>query len=244
MRCWICGSIANSGEHKIKKSSLLKMYKNEFNDKSMYHYNGNNDTFCKIPGANSKKLKYLNTLCSDCNNAKTQDFDLAYDTFFNYCIANREIILEKRVIDFFDIYGDEFPTSQTNLFKYFVKLLGCAIHASGHIVPSDLIDLLDRKLFKTGLALSFTINESEISFEKETTVCKMGIGKLVTTQENLKLKNIPLYKWSTFFSYMQINYWYLTRINGPFGAPWIADSRYLYLGYTNQQLEEERTTII
>lgn len=32
----------------------------------------------------------------------------------------------------------------------------------------------------------------------------MGIGKLVTTQENLKLKNFHIYKWDTYFSYMQI----------------------------------------
>ncbi len=233
MICWICGDIANSGEHKIKKSSLVKMYKNDFDKKTMLYCNENNNTVNKLPEANSKKLKYLNTICSYCNNSRTQNFDIAYDIFFNYCLLNKEMILRRRMIDFFDVYGESFPKLQTDLFKYFVKLFGCDLHANGNKVPQDLINLLDKSHFKTGLKISFAINETNYYLNNNI----MGIGTLSTTQENLILKNIDIYKWSTYFSYIQICYWYCTEVNGPFGEPWIADKRFLYLGYTNNQLE-------
>jgi hypothetical protein len=231
MKCWICGNIANSGEHKIKKSSLVKIYKNNFDNKEMLYCNEDNNCMVKLPGANSKKLKYQNTICTDCNNAKTQDFDLAYDIFFDYCIQNLKIIFQKRVIDFFDVYGDSFPKQQTDLFKYFVKLFGCDLYKNGRDVPFDLIELLDKENFQTALQISFTIDESKIEEEHYSS----GIGTLVHS-----LDSSIKYKWDMFFPFIKVIYWYNTEINGPFGDSWIADKRYIYLGYTNHEFEKIR----
>jgi 5-methylcytosine-specific restriction endonuclease McrA len=118
-KCWICRAIADTGEHKIKKSLLKNLYSVEFQEQKMLFYK--NKKFRKLQGANSSLIKYSNTLCRHCNNTFTQPYDIAFDTFIKYIQKNRKTISKFRYIDFQDVYKDNFDDKLTDLYKYFTK---------------------------------------------------------------------------------------------------------------------------
>lgn len=230
-KCWICGKDADSGEHKIKKSLLNKLFSDSFKSGDMLHFK--DGKYSKIHGSNSKKLKQF-VLCSDCNNTKTQPFDLAFEKFHNYVIENSEVIIKKRFINFYDIYGDDFPKQQTNLFKYFVKRFGCDLSGAGHKVPFDLVNLLNKDFFTTALKISFSIIEEATRLD-DPTMFPAGIGPLITSQENVKTKAEPdaWYMFDEYFAYLKIFFWYGIEVGACLGSEWIANKQCVYLGSVN-----------
>lgn len=229
MKCWICGSEATTGEHKIKKSLLKEVFIDNFKNQEMLHFK--NNKFTKIQGIDSSKIKYKESLCAYCNNQYTQTFDRAYDTFIDFIMNNFSSINQKRIINFYDIYKESFPKEQTNLFKYFVKIFGCDLNDNGFSVPKDIIELLNKEHFETKLRISFSINEDylNINYQKKG---KYGIGYLVTSQTNLKTKN-ELNTWYNFEiinSYLSIHFFYNCPFDLGLGSDWIANKQFLYLG--------------
>lgn len=229
MKCWICGLVATTKEHKIKKSTLKKIYQKEFQNGEMLHFK--NGKYSKIQGVDSNKIKYQKSLCAKCNNEFTHPFDNSYDLFLNYIIENYQHITKIRIINFFDIYGDTFPLMQLNLFKYFMKIFGCDLIEYGFKVPKDLIDLLCKEHFKTKIKITFSINEDILTTEEPTKVLQ-GIGSLMTSIANLKSKNEidTNYKFSINLSYLRVNFFYNRFTDIGVGSDWIADKQYLYIG--------------
>jgi hypothetical protein len=227
MKCWICGQPADSREHKVKKSVVEKTYKDFFDNGTVLHLR--DGKFTKLQGPDSKKIKYEKTICAYCNNNRTQQFDEAYEQFFNYVQDQSLLISEKRMIDFKDIYGHNFEAGQLNLFKYFVKLFGCDLRSVDHPVPEDLPILLGKTQFKTALKITFAVNTRKLG-HADTNSFGMGINSLVVNQVS-RTDTTPIgYKWSVFFSFINIFFWYNFNPDGPHGRPWIADNRYVYLG--------------
>lgn len=109
------------------------------------------------------------------------------------------MISNYRIIDFSKIYINNFPLKQTNLFKYFVKILGCDLKTYGFDIPLDLIDLLNKEHFRTKLKITFSLNENILKL-KYPHKAKLGIGSLITSEENLKTK-------------IKTNSWYKFSIN-------------------------------
>jgi hypothetical protein len=197
----------------------------------------------KLQGPGSKKIKYEASLCSDCNSNRTQPYDRAFDKFSEFVLRNEEVILMRRVIDFSEVYGDSFQADQLNLFKYFVKLFGCDLIEHGHAVPDDLVQLLNEEHFLTRLKISFAVNEDKLLFPKPTDR-PVGIGELHTTVRNIETRDEPKYRWHTYFSFLHVYYWYWMAPDGPYGAPWIADAQYLYLGSYFSLTPEQRTEFL
>ena len=80
-----------------------------------------------MQGSASKKVKYDNIICSVCNNHYSQPWDKAYSEFINFFIKNRCIAY----VDFKQIFGKDYIDNFRNLYKYFVKSLGCALVSGG-----------------------------------------------------------------------------------------------------------------
>jgi hypothetical protein len=228
MKCWICKNSANSREHRIKKSDLVSLYgKGPYNEPLLL-IKGNANKI-QIQGPDQIHLKYPINICDKCNNEFSQPFDKAYEKFTDYVLNNEEKILSRRFIDFEDIYGLTFEVGQRDLFKYFVKSLGCRIVELGHKVPSDLRYLLYKKKFITRLYINFAINEDKAIFirGKDRFV---GLGKLLTSEKNLKTKNDPKYQWNLYISFVHVFFWYVYPPDGIYGSPWTADSKFVYFG--------------
>jgi len=224
MNCWMCGNIADSKEHKIKKSLLKNIFSEEFENKSMRHIKYGIET--KLPGPNSDKIKFKKVICKKCNNEKTQNHDKAFDIFINYLINNHENINKNRIINFEKIYGDEFPKEQLNLYKYFVKIFGCDLRENDFDVPFDLINLLDEDSFLTKLKITFSINEKIIN-SSAPIKSYYGNGHLITNYKNgLDSK----FRFEIDLSYLRVNLFYNSFTDIGLGSEWIADKQYIYLG--------------
>jgi hypothetical protein len=252
--CWICGKLADSAEHKIKKSDIVKITgtgswkKGEF---LLYQ----DDSFIPLQGPNSKLVKYNKILCSSCNNNFTQPFDKAYECFINYICENRDLILNQRFVDFKKVYGDNFANGQRNLYKYLVKSFGCRLAYCNSQIPTDLSRLLYQESFKTQLRISFAVNEDKFlheSFEK-----MVGNGDLYAGFESKKTLSFPrklfsmidssilcIYEYSEYFGWLHIFYWYNSLPDGDFGNSWIANSQHIYLGSFYPFSDEKREKIL
>ena len=71
--CWICGAPADSREHKIKRSDLVREFGDGpyRDDDTLIHFMDGQDPR-DLQGPNAKRLKYDPVLCGDCNSARSQ----------------------------------------------------------------------------------------------------------------------------------------------------------------------------
>jgi hypothetical protein len=136
MKCWICGGLANSREHKFKKSDLIRSSTAWAPDDQPYLIAGGRQR--RIPSPNSKIATFGKVLCTDCNSTRTQPFDRAYEAFSRWVNqTNRDIMLHSH-LDFSAIYGTDFAASVLNLKKYFIKHLGCRLASDRYSIPEGL----------------------------------------------------------------------------------------------------------
>ncbi|WP_321471320.1 hypothetical protein [Halarcobacter sp.] len=237
-KCWICGSIADSREHKIKKSDIIKTYGKSYRKNNECILVDSQKKEHKIQGPNSNLLKYEPLICKYCNNTKTQPFDFAYERFMEYFFKNKKDILYKRFIDFKDVYGEDFEVEQRNLFKYFAKSFGCRVATYGDKVPEDIVNLLSLEEFSTGLKISFSINEDKLLFNLNL----IGNEDLFYTEYNNGIRG---YSYGEYNDCLTIKIHYINEISGEFGSTWIANNRFIYLGSFNSSLpDEERKKLI
>jgi hypothetical protein len=82
MKCWICGAEATSGEHLLKESTLKELFGEVSQQKLLYHSSARKKNK-HLQSTNSELVK-LRVLCAQCNSSRTQQSDLAWDTFIAY----------------------------------------------------------------------------------------------------------------------------------------------------------------
>ena len=76
--CWMCGSSADSREHRYKNSEIKRAFpasnKNQFSDCPGIAFNFSyNDGNCYwVRGSNQNSEKYPRLICAFCNNKRTQ----------------------------------------------------------------------------------------------------------------------------------------------------------------------------
>ena len=251
--CWICKQVADSAEHRVKRSDLVNLH-------GSGSYTGKNALVLvregkeiPIQGPNSKVVKYKKNLCAKCNNDFSQPFDKAYELFVAYLLQNENIVLKRRFINFKDVYGDEFEVSQRNLYKYFVKSFGCRLANDGYPVPGDLPALLPKKRFRTRLRLTFSVHEDLLLTPERFKI--LGNGQLMTSVPLRETRPTWIERWrakkygrtlpfeyqcNENFNWLYVWYWYNSQSDGKLGSTWIADSQYIYLGSHEVLSDEEK----
>jgi hypothetical protein len=141
--CWWCEAVANSREHKFKKSDVARASKSwAHNDKPVYFSADSRVT--KIMGPNSNLVKFARVICEPCNNTKSQPFDRAYDTFGTWVRARGEALMGEDSLDWTAIYGPRPEEHVLNLLKYFVKHMACRAAESKAAIPSEYVAMLDQ----------------------------------------------------------------------------------------------------
>ena len=144
VKCWICGNEANSGEHKIKKSDLIQVFK-EVTQKNPLDSTKNGKLQKNIGSLNSKKLKYY-SICAKCNNERSQEFDKSWEKLSAYLYENNKQILKNNQINILDIFPNNTREEMKNIQLYFSKIFGCEIKE--HNVPIDLSKFSESILHK------------------------------------------------------------------------------------------------
>src|SRR5689334_9234505 len=83
-RCWWCGNAADSGEHKYKRTDLVREFGSGpwRGQSAVAQVVGEKQRDLQSPG--SARLKFSKVLCGTCNSARSQAFDQAYEQFAEY----------------------------------------------------------------------------------------------------------------------------------------------------------------
>lgn len=228
IKCWLCLNEANSREHIIKKSDIVRAYGRQLQKNSLSHVRAGVQRLLQSP--DSKIIKYEPSLCHTCNTTITQPFDRAYDTFINYIYKNENDILRKRFIDFYDVYGESFEEGQRNLYKYFTKSFACRLYSANHKVPEDVVALMCKEHFQTALRLNFSVSEDIIAMPKDVRDGFIGKGELFAMLNKKDTSIVNGYTWNEHVSWFFTSYWYNVEPNGALACIWVADSQYVYLG--------------
>lgn len=238
MKCWICGNFADSGEHRIKKSDLIKIHgKGPYkDDQSLVMIKSGKEI--SIQGPNSKFLKYKKSLCKKCNGSGTQKYDDAYSIFINYLDDKKDEILSKRIINLAEVYQTNVDDKQRHLYKYFVKSYGCRVVEAGRAVPKHLVDIFQKKAFQTNLFITFAVNEDKVNYMPEN-VKMVGNGNLLWSEQIDENGDFSA-TYQEYYSYLHIYYWHNCGWNYGLGSRWLADSLFLYLGSFSPLTPEQR----
>lgn len=230
MNCWMCGDFANSAEHRIKKSDLVRAFGRGpyVHDKQLVLLRDGK----KIPvlGPKASVVKYPPSLCRQCNTTTSQPFDRAYDQFIDWMLSNERSVLKRRYIDFEEIFDSDWQSKQLNLYKYFAKGFGCRLIAAGYMPPDDVVELMSLDRFDTGLRVSFSVLEGLLMLEKCDQKAFVGNRDLLAIPSKENSKEYCQFVCGENVSWLTTWCSYNMEMDGPYGSPWIADKRYVYLG--------------
>lgn len=159
MLCWICNEkTANSGEHKFKSSLLKQMHGKIFDQEINYEFGAKK---LRLEGPNNKKVKFPKIICDQCNNSNTSLHDIAFDKFINWSYNHFDKMRLTKVLDFEEIYGENWLEEKMNLLKYMAKHAGCKI-VTGEIENdvSKLSDLIYKDQKTESFQIKFLIKEA------------------------------------------------------------------------------------
>lgn len=130
--CWICGAEADSREHIVKRSDLRALFSDH---RRLYVYRGRNRPLF-AQGTGSDLLKYGKTLCSICNNSRTQPHDRAWGSLSRFIQAQEHGLNAGDRINFANVFPVKTRAQMVNTHLFFVKLFGCLVVQSG--APLDV----------------------------------------------------------------------------------------------------------
>ena len=239
--CWICRERkASSHEHKFKASDLRRFFgKGKWNP-GADPVHGIEDDLVPVQGPNSKRMTFGPVLCGQCNNTETQVFDRAYDLFIEWCLANKDLVVDTRHIDFADVFERTWESSQLNLFRYFTKHLGCNIaRTEQHQVPNDLRDILHQDLFRTRLRITINIHEDLLVLPGLDAGLMLGNLGYVQRAD----ANHSSYWTHIIVGWVMVRLWYNTEILDD-ATPWIADQKAVNVGLFRSLTDEQREDVI
>jgi hypothetical protein len=177
--CWWCGAKADSREHKWKKSEVTALYGSANSENYPLFWVDDSGGTKEIQGPNSSLLKFEKSLCQNCNSARSQPFDHAYDQWIHYLVANYDQIIESRIIDFRNVVETGYEDFKLNLAKYYAKHIGCKVADGAGVVPASLIAFLNGDSFDTQFVWAeFCINRLALK-NHEITRHRLGSSQTV-----------------------------------------------------------------
>ena len=157
--CWICGAAADSREHIIKQSDIRRIFGRGPYPKGsrLVRIDDGNDKKKIIQSEDSTHIKYQPCLCYNCNSARSQPWDLAYDRFMDFIQVQSYTVQRTRKIDLGQVAPGGGAQLASNLYAYFVKSFGCKMAEHGQGPPIELREFLLGERNRTELVLSFAV---------------------------------------------------------------------------------------
>lgn len=126
-RCWWCQAPADSREHRWKASDVVREYgKPPYNElRTLTRFSGADRHVFR--GPKSGLVKFTASLCSRCNNTRSQPFDYAWDEFVTFVAEREAQILGARAIDWFDAFGASWKSRGADVERYVLKHIICRL---------------------------------------------------------------------------------------------------------------------
>jgi len=136
MNCWICNATGNTGEHLIKASDIKLLFPDISQENPAYKHTQNKQNI-QIGSKKSNKLKSNASICTKCNNQRTQPHDKAWENLSSYIYLNWSTIIGNGCIDLDKAFPRSFERSSVYLQLYFLKIFGCLLIESENSVIAD-----------------------------------------------------------------------------------------------------------
>lgn len=167
--CWWCGAEADSREHKLKRSDLVREFgRPPFSESPVRLREGRLEP---IQGPNSGLVKFKRTMCARCNNERSQPFDRSYDRFAAYLRERDRHILASRSIDLRAVYGQAWEAGRDDLLRYWTKHVGCRLAENGIETPEGL------RAYLNGGAQPHDVLALEVEIRSDiAAISKSGLG--------------------------------------------------------------------
>jgi len=144
-RCWWCGRMADSGEHKYKRTDLVRAFGNgPWRGQTAVTQVVDDSEQRNLQSPGSRRLKFSDVFCGDCNSNRSQDFDFAYDKFADYVTSEHTRILADEGFHWSDIFGRQWENGRSLVAAYWLKHIGCRFADGGVEVDPRIIAFLDR----------------------------------------------------------------------------------------------------
>jgi hypothetical protein len=145
-KCWWCGDPADSREHKLKRSDLVREFGGPpyHGNRELRHVSQRGSR--GMHGPNSGRLKFSQSMCARCNDTRSQAFDTAWDSFTQFLVDNEPTVLATREADLRSVFGEDWKARSAGVARYLVKHLICRIVSDlpGPIrLDADLFGFLD-----------------------------------------------------------------------------------------------------
>jgi len=123
--CWICGAVADSAEHLLKASDLRGLFGTVSQSHPLYLHS---DAARNVPKRTIKDpaFKSKALLCADCNNAKSQPYDRAWERLSDD-LRRRDSLRPGQLIKINKVFKRPAKEALLDTHLYFVKLFGCRI---------------------------------------------------------------------------------------------------------------------
>jgi hypothetical protein len=138
--CWICGqNVANSSEHKTKRSDLLAVLGKPTQALPLYYHDLERRNR-PVGGLDAPVLKSPKNICSDCNSGRTQLHDRAWEHMSDRLRARR--LKVGGWVRANRIFVHDTRREMKNVHLFFLKLFGCMLceaKDNGHEVPIDIV---------------------------------------------------------------------------------------------------------
>lgn len=173
--CWWCGQLADSREHKYKKSDLVR----HWNGPRSLLWGGDPRFMYAVKSINKDPaVKFEKTMCERCNTRRSQPFDRAYETYSDYVAVALPKLHLRSGIDFREIYGSDWRSHQLRLARYFIKKFGCRMIDEGIRVPSQMVAFLDGKVNRLrDIQLAFYTDRQLLAqFGTDASAMRLGLS--------------------------------------------------------------------
>lgn len=102
--------------------------------KPVYLQRDSQATNDRVGSAKADRLKFAKSICTYCNSALTQPCDLAWQRLSGYLLANWPTIVKRGSFDLSKPFPGETRAAALHVHLFFVKLLGCKLHAEGKVI--------------------------------------------------------------------------------------------------------------
>ncbi len=143
-KCWWCGNIADSREHKLKKTDIERIYgTGSYQDKKLILRK--NTSNLPLRGSKSDYMKFEKCMCKNCNNARSHSIDVDYTFFTDYIFKNTSNIFNEGYIDLTEVFGNQWEEKTKNIFRYLAKHVACQAATANYEVSNNIIDFLNKE---------------------------------------------------------------------------------------------------
>jgi hypothetical protein len=142
-KCWWCGAAANSGEHKFKRSDLVREFGSGAWTGTDAVSHGSGDRASLVNSSRADRLKFPKNMCRDCNNVRSQSMDTAYDRFADYIVANEEQVLKARGFRWPDVFSDDWKSGRDDVVRFWIKHICTRLATDGVPIDRSVIAFLD-----------------------------------------------------------------------------------------------------